>query len=118
MLKQFISNEHYTTTTYSEDKRAYPEITGIVYVNNETSIDEADVYNTLRKAYPNLTFFFKNVNKGYSAKFIQLNNDGTYKLLGVQKIKENNYQTESFINPLDAYKGQYENLVPNYDFYG
>ena len=118
MLKKFISNEHYTTTTYSEDKRAYPEITGIVYVNNETSIDEADVYNTLQKAYPNLTFFFKNVNKGYSAKFIQLNNDGTYKLLGVQKIGADNYQTESFIDPLDAYKGQYENLVPNYDFYG
>ena len=58
------------------------------------------------------------MNKCKNNKFIQLNNDGTYTLLGVQRIGAEEYQTRSFKDPLTEYKGQYENLVPNYDFYG
>lgn len=118
MLENFISNTHFATTEYSGSQRVHPEITGIIYVNNNTQIDEGHVYDVLQRAYPNLTFFFSNVKKGYSAKFIQLNNDGTYTLLGVQRIGAEEYQTRSFKDPLTEYKGQYENLVPNYDFYG
>lgn len=115
MLEDFITNQHFRTVS-SAIGRSCPEITGVIYVNNTNAVDEGYIYKTLQTAFPDLTFFFANVTKGYTAKFIQMNNDGTYNLIGTQKIAADS--TDSFVNPMEKYKGQYENLVANYDFYG
>jgi hypothetical protein len=47
-----------------------PNITGVVYINNDEEIDEGDIQTDLQEKYPDLTFFFKTVKKGYSARFI------------------------------------------------
>jgi hypothetical protein len=49
---------------------ARPTISGIIYIENESPIKESDIRNTLQNQYPNVTFFFKNVVKAYSARFI------------------------------------------------
>lgn len=116
MLEDFISNEHFRTVS-SSISRVCPEITGVIYVDNTEAVDEGYVYSTLQAAFPNLTFFFKNVTKGYTAKFVQMNDDGTYTLIGTQKIASSD-TSSAFENPIDKYKGQYEDLVANYDFYG
>lgn len=116
MLEDFITNEHFRTVSSAID-RTCPEITGIIYVNNTEAVDEGYIYSTLQAAFPELTFFFKNVTKGYTAKFIQMNNDGTYTLIGTQKIASGD-TSSVFENPINKYKGKYEDLVANYDFYG
>lgn len=116
MLEDFISNEHFRTVS-SSITRVCPEITGVIYIDNTEAVDEGYIYSTLQAAFPNLTFFFKNVTKGYTAKFVQMNDDGTYTLIGTQKIASND-TSSTFENPIDKYKGQYEDLVANYDFYG
>jgi hypothetical protein len=52
-----------------------PNITGIIYVNNSVAVDEVDIRNNLQNKFPNLTFFFANVNPSYTAKFILIERD-------------------------------------------
>jgi hypothetical protein len=46
-----------------------PELTGLIYVHNNTAVNE-DFVVELQSYYPHLTFFFANVNPAYSAKFV------------------------------------------------
>lgn len=101
-----------------------PNISGIIYINNSTTISEADI-RKLSVAYPNLTMFFNSVDPIFSARFILPDLDdktgaylGTYSYvpfadgregLSVQKI-----ETGWFENPYDLYLPK----KPNYDFYG
>ena len=47
-----------------------PRITGDVFINNDTEIDEGWIRNTLQAWYPELRIFVKTVKKAYSAQFI------------------------------------------------
>lgn len=121
MLNDFRTNSKFKDA----DSTGIPNITGTVYINNTTAIDESFVRNTLQEAYPSLTFFFANVIKAYSARFMQMNSDGTYTLLGTQKISQEEFANGSvqFTNPIlpKAQGGYYEDtedLIANYDFYG
>ena len=115
MLAQMITNRHYTAGSVS-----VPNITGIIYVNNNTPIDELYVKNTLVKNYPQLKFFFANVNQCYSAKFVLPTDNGGYTYvkfqdeniteLTVQKISADQW----FENPYTLYKAEKD----NYDFHG
>ena len=117
MLTNFVDKTCFRNVS-SNLERECPNITGVIYINNATAIVEGgDTYTKLQTAFPGLTFFFANVTKGYTAKFIQMNNDGTYTLIGTQKIASNN-TSDTFENPINKYKGKYEDLVANYDFYG
>jgi hypothetical protein len=117
MLRTFIDNGLYTGTA---EGSTIPNLTGIIYVNNDTALGELFIKDTLVKAFPSLTFFFKNVNKAYSAKFIIQEDDGTYTYVdhADTKVTEKSVQKvssgEFFTNP---YK-MYNPVKDNYDFHG
>ena len=87
---------------------------GIVYINNAVEVDEGYVRNNLLEAYPNMEFYFAKVNKAYSGIFKQVEDDGTYKQLGAQKIAPGDIDTEWFKNPYDEYRPK----KLDYDFVG
>ena len=108
-----------------------PIISGIVYINNGTgssnAIEESYIRNTLQQMYPNLTMFFNNVTKAYSAEFVYRDpetktnsyvpmRDGS-KFPSVQKISRADYQYNSnvwFSDPFNLYKPE----KTHYDFIG
>ena len=95
-----------------------PNITGVVYINNTDPVDEYEFRNGLAKKFPNLTFFFKNVTKAYTAKFIIQEEDGTYQYATIiengNKALETIEAGEWFANPYTTYKAVKE----NWDFHG
>lgn len=106
MFKTFISDSNYVGTNEGSD---CPNITGIMYVANETPVDELWVRNTLVKKFPQLTVFFKNVTQANSARFILQEDDGTWEYVpnkdinntepSVQKIADGKW----FENPYKIY---------------
>ena len=117
MLEKFIDDNLYVGT--NEGSKC-PNITGIIYINNETPVDELKIRTKFVKNYPYLTFFFKNVAQVNSARFILLdsetglwdyvpNKDANNFEPSVQKIKEG-----WFTNPYTLYAPEKD----NYDFHG
>ena len=115
MLESFITSNKFV----KNDVVDIPEITGIIYVNNpaDNPVDEYYIRNTIQPKYPNLTFFFANVNKAYTAKFFLMDSDegenGRYTLVGSQTI-----ESGWFKNPIDEYGTTFMKYKPNNDFYG
>ena len=115
MLEQMITNDHYIAGS-----TLVPNISGIIYVQNNSPIDELYVKNNLVKHYPQLKFFFAKVNPCYSAKFVIPNDKGGYSYVSfkdeniveptVQKISA----SEWFENPYTLYTAKKD----NYDFHG
>jgi hypothetical protein len=52
----------------------HAELSGYIYIHNTTPINESEVI-TLQSYYPNAVFFFANVNKAYSARFVLFNEE-------------------------------------------
>ena len=92
------------------------DLQGIVYINNKDTaeVDEGYIRNNLLGAYPNMEFYFAKINKAYSGVFKQVEDDGTYKQWGTQKIAPTDIDTEWFKNPYDEYKPK----KLDYDFIG
>lgn len=67
LLQKLISNTNFIGATSGTK---VPNITGYIYINNETAVEESAIQNELVANYPNLTFFFKNVTKGFAARFV------------------------------------------------
>ena len=116
MFRVFANTESNLFRT--NENNIVPNITGIIYVNNSTAVDELDIRNNLQPKFPHLTFFFANVNEAYTAKFLLMDADegenGTYHLIGSQTI-----DSGWFENPIDLYTAsEIEKLKPNHDFYG
>ena len=117
MLIDFINYSNFKNTTSSG--ASVPVITGDIYVNNSVPVDEDYIRNSLliNSAFPaeKLNIHFKNVTKGYSARFIQLEPDGTYKVIGTQVIGISQSATKfRFDNPYTVYEAKRD----NYDFHG
>jgi hypothetical protein len=116
MLQDFMTNNHYKSTGGSDT----PNITGFIYVDNDTAVDELTIKNNFVTKYPQLTFFFKTVNKCYSAKFVLPNDDGSFSYVSfideniveptIQKIGADDW----FENPYNLYVATKD----NYDFHG
>ncbi len=116
MFKELIDNNYFLGTN---NNAAVPNITGIVYVENTTPIEETYIRNTLGVKFPQLTFFFANVNKAYTAKFIIEDENGVQSYVSFinTKITEKSVQKiESgwFTNPYTLYNPTKE----AYDFHG
>ena len=117
MFKTFINDANYVGTN---EGSTCPNITGIMYVANETAVDELWIRNTLVKKFPQLTVFFKTVTPANSARFILEESDGTWDYVpnkdanntepSVQKIADG----EWFGNPYELYAP----VKDNYDFHG
>lgn len=90
------------------------DLQGIVYINNAVEVDEGYVRNNLLEDYPNMEFYFAKVNKAYSGIFKQVEDDGTYKQWGAQKIAPGDIDTSWFKNPYNEYRPK----KLDYDFVG
>lgn len=107
-----IYNKNNTFKGINQDN---PNITGIVYIENEEAIDEHIIQDELQSIYPNLTIFIKNVNKEYSVKFIieETDEDGNVtaqEILKTQKLIKNTDGSSSqvfFDDPTDKTKKNY-----------
>ena len=120
MLNKFIDSAHYRGATST-----IPNITGIIYVDNDVAVEEkADIKDKLVKYYPKVTFFFKTVTPCYSAKFIIQEADGTYTYVAhtntniiepsIQKIAHIVDGANGFENPYLLYNPTKD----NFDFHG
>lgn len=119
-----LKNFTLTTTPFKDASGIkYPEFSGIIYINNDDEqINELDIPNILQKYYPNMKFFFSNVKKVYSAKFVIYDeNTGIYEYvrvkddpsaISVQKI--DGITKVWFDNPYDIYLPE----KTHYDFQG
>lgn len=108
-LTDFFEKLHEPTSAYQVN-----DLQGIAYINNTTEVDEGYVRNTLLEDYPNMEFYFAKVKKAYSGIFKQVEDDGTYKQWGTQKIAPTDINTEWFKNPYNEYKPK----KLDYDFVG
>lgn len=114
MFKEFIDSDRWIKNSSKE----IPEISGIIYINNTEPIKESELRNTYQVAYPDLTIFCANVEQGYTARFVIMDedegNDGRYTLIGSMTLNEG----ESwFRDPIDMF-GNVSDKKPNHDFYG
>lgn len=122
---EMLMNLNTNTTNFKDavDIKLRPTLTGSVYVND--SITEDYIYNTLQNSYPNMNFFFNNVEKSYSARFLHRENgiDSYVKFKGeskvtrpsIQKVSPSEYATKkSFTDPFTLY----EPVKTHYKFVG
>ena len=114
MFKEFISDKKWVKNS----SKNIPDISGIIYINNTETIKESELRNTIQVAYPNLTIFCANVEQGYTARFVIMDedkgNDGRYQLIGSMTLKDGETW---FADPIDAF-GDVSEKKPNHDFYG
>ena len=106
--------------------QAYPNITGIIYIENTQEIEEHVIQEELQSIYPNLTIFVKNVKKEYSAKFVLEQEDAngvlTQEILKTQKLPLSS--SKFFDNPTDSSSetyisfGSLQEKMPTYNFKG
>lgn len=118
MFKEFVKeNSNYVGTN---EGSTCPNISGIMYVANDTAVDELWIRNTLIKNFPQLTVFFKTVTPANSARFILEESNGLWDYVpnidlnniepSVQKIADGSW----FSNPYELYAPEKD----NYDFHG
>ena len=120
LLEGLINDPKFIGAT---DATNVPNITGYIYINNAEALKESEIQNTLVKNYPGLTFFFANVEKSYSAKFILpeldddgINYSGSYSYVplknGLSGKSVQKSEKIDFENPYALYKPE----KTNYDF--
>lgn len=115
MLVDLATDIKYKGTDTS--KANLPVITGNIYIDNDTNINESYIKNTvLDMYYPNLNIFVAKVNKAYSAKFIKIDGDN-YEVVGTQKVDPEDVITKPWFS--DPYTS-YASLTSrdHYDFNG
>lgn len=114
LLKALVSDAHYTGLTTGSN----PNITGVMYINNATTLNEYDIRQYQQANYPGLKLFFANVEQEYTARFIIMNSDGeTYSYVKSNPESIQTIKNGWFTDPIDAY-GHLAQLKKNYDFYG
>lgn len=123
ILKELQNTDRKFQNVNGEGK---PYISGIIYIKNETPIEENKIYE-LQKKYPKLTFFAAKVEKAYSAKFVAYDEETkSYQYVkfvdenitqpSVQKVSVEQFKTgtTAFTNPLKLYNP----IKTHYDFQG
>lgn len=129
IFKYFIGGTSIFKSAINSSKKT-PDITGIVYIDNTDAVEESYIRNFLIKEFPNLTFIFKNVVQGYSAKFLvpelvyneeqeEYVESGVYSYAqpksgtepSTQSIKASEIDTTWFANPYDLYEVNKTNFV-------
>ena len=101
LINKLATDSKFKSATESQD---IPSLKGIIYIKNIDKVSEAYIRNDLQVKYPNLQFFFANVDKAYSAEFQLLESDGSYQVLETQKIDPSDISTTWFENPYTKYK--------------
>lgn len=99
LLENLVSNNNYTDLNNGNN----PTITGYLYVENDTELDEGWIQKNIENNYHGLKIFFAKVLQGYSARFIIQDGDKET-LIGTDKISRAAYETNKdifFTNPVD-----------------
>ena len=105
-----------------------PNITGTIFIENNSPVEESHIRTVLQNYYPEVTFFFKDVTKAFSAKFIIYDDktgsyeyvkfkNGVSSIPSIQKIKASDVtggQTTRFASPFELYNPD----KTHYDFLG
>ena len=116
LLVSFKEDSNFYST--ASEGNTVPIISGIVYVDNDVAVDEKWIESNLGASYPDLKIFFKLVNKVPAAKYVVLNNDGTYDLLARKSLGDNE---DFFPDPTtflpNSQLSNYDTRS-QYDFYG
>lgn len=109
----FSKLKNYFNSATSTQPISLPELTGMVYIDNSTAIDEDKIANYYLKYFPKLKFFFKNVNQSYMSVFV------TY-IDGVEQIiySERKSKSESDLSITYPPLSEYTPIRLNYDFMG
>lgn len=132
LLERLIDNSNFIGISSGTK---VPNITGYIYINNTTAVEESAIQDLLVKNYPNLTFFFKTVTKGYAARFViqDKTTDSltgvtttTETLIGTDKISLADYEAHPetfFTNPRQRTESAFSEtrinaLKPSQDFIG
>ena len=117
LLSNLKNNSKFYSTA-AEDNEV-PIVTGIIYVDNDEAVNEKTIENELGSSYPGLKLFFKNIEKVPTAKYVILNDDGTYDLLARRSLGDDEI---FFPDPADLINQSildgYDTRSPKYDFYG
>lgn len=109
----YTNKNYFKNTTISSTGPTIPEITGLMYVNNDDSnlYNEADIENEYRAYFPNLKIFVKNVNPSYVITYVS-------KLNGVEEVIYTERINADSENPHPTYPDDYVPVRLNYDFLG
>lgn len=98
LLQKLISNANFIGASAGT---TVPNITGYIYINNNVAVEESAIQDELVAKYPNLTFFFKTVTKGFAARFV-IQETTTDSLTGLKTTSETLIGTDKI--SLDAFK--------------
>lgn len=99
LLENLVSNNNYTNLNDGDN----PTITGYLYVENDTDLDEGWIQKNIENNYSGLKVFFAKVLQGYSARFIIQDGDKET-LIGTDKISRADFAANKdifFTNPVD-----------------
>ena len=127
IIKNLITDENFKSV---ENANNQANLSGIIYIDNSdgAAIDEAEISGIMQKAYPNMKFFITNAVQAYSAKFVVMNDDGSYNYVpdingdktydSIQKISQNEFKAgkKTFENPFNLYDAS--DSKSHYDFIG
>lgn len=105
--------KNYFKSATSTQKISIPEVTGLMYVNNTDAIDEAQVANHYLNYFPKMKFFFKNVQKAYTATYVT-SIDGVEEVIYTERKSADSTDLTLTYPPLPTY----EPVRLNYDFVG
>lgn len=104
---------YFPNTVPNQTKPSIAEITGLIYINNTTPIDEAEVANKYLSYFPKVQFFFKNVTPAYTAVYVT-SIDGVEETIFTERKPASATDLTLTFPPLDKYTP----IRLNYDFMG
>ena len=127
VIKNLITDTNFKSV---ENANNSANLSGIVYIDNRdgSPVDEAEISGTMQAAYPNMKFFVTNAIQAYSAKFVVMNDDGSYKYVpdingdstydSIQKVSKAEFSAgrNTFNNPFNLYDASQSK--DHYDFIG
>lgn len=85
-IDSYNSDDNWIRSTDEKEDKTIPYVSGLMFVNNTTPIDEDEIKNKYGKYFPDLTIYAKSVNKSYTAKFVEILDSGVEKEWGVLKF--------------------------------
>lgn len=121
-FNMLVALQDETSHFQGESLSTKPVISGIIYIDNNTAIDEGQIYK-LQKKYQNLTIFANKVNKGYSAKFViwdaETNSEQyvKFKDINITRPSTQKVSIEEYQSGIDAFEDPWTLYKPEKDYY-
>ena len=108
-----LNINYFPNIDINQSKPTIANITGTIYINNITPIDEAEIANKYLKYFPNIKFFFKNITQAFMATYVTL-------IDGVETVIYTERKSSSSVDKSLKFPS-IEHYAPsrlNYDFMG